>query len=161
MSLAFIVPLSQVDEWIAKPSWLKKIEKNGKTEKSVSLTDCEVRTFLEGGVTETESYIFSGFGVSISLGWEWKSTPGRFATGRFWPLTWKTSSVGKDKVNKWEFCKLKITTIVVFVTMIQCIFPSNELVPTHSTIVIRGLSIHIFSFINEVSFSSHAIMFIW
>ena len=33
-------------------------------------------------------------------------------------------SVGKDKVNKWEFCKLKITTIVVFIIMIQRIFPS-------------------------------------
>ena len=36
----------------------------------------------------------------------------------------KTSSVGKDKVNKWEFGKLKITTIAVFVIMIQSIFPS-------------------------------------
>ena len=33
-------------------------------------------------------------------------------------------SVVKDKVNKWEFFKLKITTIVVFVIMIQRIFPS-------------------------------------
>ena len=97
--------------------------------KSVSLTDNEVQTFLEGEENQytkrkTESYVFSGFGVSISLGWEWKSTTGRFVTGRFWPFTWKTSSVGKDKVNKWEFCKLKITTIVVFVIMIQRIFPS-------------------------------------
>ena len=48
----------------------------------------------------------------------------RFVTGWFWPFAWKASSVGKDKVNKWEFCKLKITTIVVFVIMIQRIFPS-------------------------------------
>ena len=101
----------------------------GGTKNSVSLTDSEVQTFLEGEKNQytkrkTESYVFSGFGVSISLGWEWKSTTGRFATGRFWPFTWKTSSVGKDKVNKWEFCKLKITTIVVFVIMIQRIFPS-------------------------------------
>ena len=67
---------------------------------------------------KTESWVFSGFG--ISLVWEWKSTTGRFATSRFWPFTWKTSSVGK--FNKWEFCKLKITTIVVFVIMIQRIF---------------------------------------
>ena len=103
---------------------------------------------------KTESYIFSGFGVGISLGWEWKSTTGRFATGRFWPFTWKTSSVGKDKVNKWEFCKLKITIIVVFVIMIQHIFPSQGWAPSHSTIVIRGLSTHLFSFVNEVGFSS-------
>ena len=41
----------------------------------------------------------------------------------FWPFTLKTSSMGEDKVNKWEFCKLKITTIVVFIIMIQRIFP--------------------------------------
>ena len=68
------------------------------------------------------------------------------------PFTWKTSSVCKDKVNKWEFFKLKITTIVVFV--IQPIFPSKESAPTHSSIVIRGLSIHLLSFLNEVGFSS-------
>ena len=74
------------------------------------------------------------------------------------PLTnfcrWKISSVGKDKVYQWEFCKLKFTTTVVFVIKNQRIFPSEELAPTHSTIVIRGLSIHLFSFINEVGFSS-------
>ena len=63
-------------------------------------------------------YVFSGFGVSSSLGWE------RFFTGQFWPFTWKTSTVGKGKVNKWEFCKLKMTTIVVYVIVIQRIFPS-------------------------------------
>ena len=76
---------------------------------SVSLTDSEVQTFLKGKENQytkrkTESFLFSGFSVSISLGWEWKSTTGRFSTSRFWPFTWKTSSVGKDKVNKWEFC---------------------------------------------------------
>ena len=73
---------------------------------------------------KTERYEFSGVGVGISLGWEWKSTTGRFAARRFWPFTWETSSVGKDKFNKWEVCKLKITTIVIFLIMIQRIFPS-------------------------------------
>ena len=41
-------------------------------------------------------------------------------------------------------CKLKITTMVVFLIMIQRIFPSKELAPTHSTFLIRGLSIHLF-----------------
>ena len=102
---------------------------------------------------KTESSVFSGFGVGLSRGWEWKSTTGKFATGRFRPFTWRTSSVGKDKVYKWEFCKWKITTIVVFVITIQRIFPSQELASTHSTIAIRGLSIHLFSFINEIGFS--------
>ena len=66
-------------------------------------------TFLEGDKKQytkkkTESYVFSGFGVSISLSWEWKSTTGRFVTGPFWPFTWKTFSVGKDKVNNCWFC---------------------------------------------------------
>ena len=97
--------------------------------KSVSLTDSEVQTFLEREENQytrrkTESYVFSGFGVSISISWELKSTTGGFATGRFSPFTWKTSPVGKEKFNKWEFCKLKITTIDDFVIMIQHIFPS-------------------------------------
>ena len=93
------------------------------------MTDSEVQTFLKGEENQyterkTESYVFSGFSVSISLGWEWKSTTRRFVTGPFLPFTWKTSSVSKDKVNEWEFCKLKITTIIVFIIMIQRIFPS-------------------------------------
>ena len=41
--------------------------------KSVSLTDCEVQTFLEGEGNQytkrkTESYVFSGFGARIYLG---------------------------------------------------------------------------------------------
>ena len=42
----------------------------------------------------------------------------------FWSFTGKTSSVGKEQVNKWDICKLKTTTIVIFVIMIQRIFPS-------------------------------------
>ena len=132
----------------------------GKTLKiCVSLTDCGVQTFLEGEGNQytkrkTESYLFSGFGDSISLGWEWKSTTGRFATSKLLPFTWKISSVGKDKVNQWEFCKLKFTTIVVFVINIQRIFLSQELAPTHSTIVIQGCRfIYFHSFISRLFFS--------
>ena len=97
--------------------------------KTLLMTDSEVQTFLKGEENQytkrkTESYVFSGFSVSISLGWEWKSTTRRFVTGPFLPFTWETSFVGKDKVNEWEFCKLKITTIIVFIIMIQRIFPS-------------------------------------
>ena len=97
--------------------------------KTLLMKDSEVQTFLKGEENQyterkTESYVFSGFSVSISLGWEWKSTTRRFVTGPFLPFTWETSSVGKDKVNEWEFCKLKITTIIVFIIMIQRIFPS-------------------------------------
>ena len=60
----------------------------------------------------------------------------------FGRLPEETSSVGKDKFNKWEVCKLKITTIVVFVIMIQRIFPSKELAPMHSTIVDSFIFIH-------------------
>ena len=91
-----------------------------------------------------ESYVFSGFSVSISSGWELKSTTGRFATGRFWLFTWKTSSVSKDKVNNWEFCKLKITTIVVFIIMSQRVFSvgANALYDCYSGIVDSYIFIH-------------------
>ena len=97
---------------------------------------------------KTESYVFNSFGVGISRGWEWKSSTGRFATGRFWPFTLKTSSVGKDKVNKWDLFSWKLRPVLFFVIVIQHIFPV-----THSTIVIRGLSIHLLSFNNEVGLS--------
>ena len=162
-----LVPLGQVDKWLAKASpfsiqvvcW-SFLELWRLNHSKICIADRQWGSNFprkeENQYTKrkTKSYVFSGFGISISFGWEWKSTTGGFATGRFWPFTWKTSSVGKDKVNKWEFCKLKITTIVVFVIMIQRIFPSQELAPMHFTIVIRGLSIHFFSFINEVGFSS-------
>ena len=45
-------------------------------------------------------------------------------------------SVRTKSINE-NFWKLKITTIVAFVIVIQRIFPSWELAPTHSTIVIR------------------------
>ena len=43
--------------------------------KSVSLTDSDVQTFLEGEENQytkrkTESYVFSGFGAGMSRGWE-------------------------------------------------------------------------------------------
>ena len=111
-------------------SELSRVMVAKKQKRFLSLIDGEVQTILEGEENhsikkkKTESYVFSGFGVGISLGWEWKSTTGRFATGRFRPFTWKTSFVSKDKVNKWEFFKLKITIIVDFVIMIQRIFSS-------------------------------------
>ena len=89
------------------------------TEKSVSLTDNDVQTFLEGEENKmrkekTESHVFSGFGNGISCGWERKSTTRRFATSRFWPCTWKISSDGKVQFNNWQFCTLKIRPIVCF-----------------------------------------------
>ena len=78
-----LAPPGQVDEGTVKPSrfliqvvyrsFLKLWRLN--TKRSVSLTDSEAQTFLEGEENQytkrkTESYVFSGFGVSISLGWE-------------------------------------------------------------------------------------------
>ena len=77
-----LAPLGQVDKWTVKPSRFsiqvvcRSFWNYGgwNTKKSVSLTDCEVQTFLEDEGNQytkrkTESYIFSGFGVSIFLGW--------------------------------------------------------------------------------------------
>ena len=77
---------------------------------------------------KTVSYVSSGFGDGISRGLERSWMNVRFATDRFWPFTRKTSSVGKDKVIRWEFCKLKITPIVIFVFMIQRIFHLEPIV---------------------------------
>ena len=38
-------------------------------------------------------------------------------------VTWKISSVGKDKVDEREYFALKVTSIIVFEIMIQRIFP--------------------------------------
>ena len=112
-------PLGQVDEWTAKPS------------------PFSIQGFLSGCVRimaayrqwrsnfprrerkpkygkKTDSYVFSGFVYGISRGWEKKLTTIGLVTGRFWPCTWKISSVGEDQVNNWEFCILKITPIVCF-----------------------------------------------
>ena len=72
--------------------------------------------FLEAEVkqntkTKTESYVLD-LSNGISCGWKRKSTTGRFATGRFWPCTWKYSFVDKEKVNAWEFCKKSVTPII-------------------------------------------------
>ena len=111
---------SEVVRWNFLWLWLLKHWKN-------CIAHSDVQTFLEGEEnqytkTKTESYVFGDFGNGISRGWERKLTNRRFATGRFWPFTWKISFVGKGKVNKREFCKLKITLNVVFVIMIQSIF---------------------------------------
>ena len=67
---------------------------------------------------------------------------------------WPSSSfVDEDEVDEWEFFKLKITSIIVFVIMIQRIFPFWALAPTHCAIFIGELSISLFLFINKVSFS--------
>ena len=74
---------------------------------------------------KTEIYVFSGFGHNNSRSWERKSTAGRFATGRFcisWVCAWKISSVGKNKVNNWEFCTLKTTSIIVLVKIRRIFF---------------------------------------
>ena len=47
---------------------------------------------------KTESYVLFCFDNGISRRWE--STTRRFATSCFFLCTWKTSSVGKDRVKK-------------------------------------------------------------
>ena len=70
---------------------------------------------------------------NFSRGSERKSTTGRFATGRFWPCIR-------------EFCILKIMPMVCF-CRVPTHFSCWALEPTHFTILIRRLSILLFSFI--------------
>ena len=87
---------------------------------------------------KTESYVFSSFGNGISRGWERNSSAGRFATSRFWPCTWKISSVGKDQVHIREFCVMKVPPIIVSVA-IQRIFSSWALPSRYFAIYFRSL----------------------
>ena len=122
-----LAPLSQVDEWTAKPSRFSiqvvcrsflELRRLGHQKSRISGRQWGSNFPRKGRKPiyskKPESCAFSGFMVSISHVWEWKSTTGRFDTSRFWPFTWKTSSVGKDKVYKWKFCKLKITDYCCF-----------------------------------------------
>ena len=123
-------------------------------EKSVSLTDSDVQTFLEGEGNQntkgkTERYVISGFGNGISRGWERKSTIVRFATGRFWPCTWKTS-FGKDQFNNWEFFILKVRLIVCFFSDSTHVFILS--VSTHFKSFMRGLSIFYFHLLIKLTF---------
>ena len=95
---------------------------------------------------KTKSYVLSGLGNSLSRGWEGNSKTGGIATRRFWPFTWKISSVGKDLDNKWEFSVLKLHPMFVF-EVFRHIFSSWALAPTQLTIFLWGLSILSFSLI--------------
>ena len=85
-----------------------------------------------GGIKK-KSYVFSGFDNSISCGWERKSTTGRFITGQFFRLSEIfLLSVRTDSMNENS------------VIMIQSIFPSWALAPTHCVIFMRELLIPLF-----------------
>ena len=152
--------LSQVDEWTAEPSTFSirsrlleffQIMAAKTLKKSVLLTESDVQTFLEGEENQnterkTESYVFSDFGNGISRSWERKSTSERFATGRFWPCSWKISSIGKNQANNWEFFILKITLIVCSCSFSTHFFilslGANALYDFYSGIVDPFISIH-------------------
>ena len=158
-------PFGQIEGWTAKLSLFSIQDRLSKifvdygcqnTEKSVSLTDSDVQTLLIGEENQNteikpKDTLFNGFGSGISLGWERKSTAGRFASRRFWPCTRKISSIGKDQVNNWEFCILKITPTVCFCSVAP-LFSAWALAPTYWTIFIRDLSILLFSYVNKVEF---------
>ena len=86
-----------------------------------------------GGIKKKKSYVFSGFDNSISCGWERKSTTGRFVTSQFfrWSeiflLSVRTNSMNEN-----------------FLIMIQSIFPSWALAPTHCAIFMRESFIPLF-----------------
>ena len=66
-------------------------------------------------------------------------------------VTWKISSVGKDNVDEREYCALKVTSIIVFVIMIQRICPFRAF--SVNPLCEGELSISLFLFVNEVGFS--------
>ena len=112
------------------------------TETSVSLTDSDLP--LLGKKTEVRPEK-PKVTYSVAL------ATGAFATGRFWLCTLKFYSVGKDKVNNWQFCILKITAIVFFFWTIQRMSLSwaNALVGFYP-----GTVDPIISFINKFDFNT-------
>ena len=150
-------PLGQVDEWTAKPS---PFSIQGCLSGCVRImaayrqwrSNFPRRERKPKYGEKTDSYVFSGFVYGISRGWEQKSITGRLVTGRFWPCTWKISSVGEDQVNNWEFCTLKITPIVCFCSVSTHFFilslSANALYDFYS-----GIVDPLFSFVNKVDFS--------
>ena len=112
------------------------------TETSVSLTDSDLP--LLGKKTEVRPEK-PKVTYSVAL------ATGAFATGRFWLCTWQFYSVGKDKVNNWQFCILKITAIVFFFGTIQrmSLLWANALVGFYP-----GTVDPIISFINKFEFNT-------
>ena len=83
---------------------------------SVPLKDSKVQTFLEGKKTNTvkekPKVTYSVALVLAFLSAENKNRPLKdLPLASFGRLPKMISSVDKDKVNKWQLCKLKITTI--------------------------------------------------
>ena len=108
-------PLRLVDEQTAKPS---PFPIQGLLSNFFGLWLLTFKLCKEGKKTKirkkkkTETYIFSVVDNEISCGWKRKSSAKRFAIGRFWPWTWKISSVGKNQFNYWQFSILKIRPII-------------------------------------------------
>ena len=128
-----LAPLGQVDEWNAKPSRFSlqivcqnflELRRLKYLKKPYDWQTVRFKLSKQGKKTnmqkeKTESYEFRGVNAGISLDWELNSTTGRSATGRLADRFLLSVRTKSKKV-----CKLKITTIVVFVIMIQNIFPS-------------------------------------
>ena len=72
----------------------------------------------------------------------------KFGTGRFYPCTWKISSVGKDQVDDWEFFVLKTTPIVCFRSVSTHFFISSLSAIALYDFYLKIVD-HLFSFINK------------
>ena len=129
--LCLISPIScfQVDEDEGLLSELFRIKKDKTLKIRIASRQWHSNFPRRGRKRKTGNYVFSGFGNGISRGWERKSTTEIFATGRFWPCTWKTFFVGKDQFNNWQFCILKIRLIVFFCRDSMHVFILSA--PTH------------------------------
>ena len=55
-----------------------------------------------------------------------------YASSDFGRVSEKISSIGKEKVNNWEFCEVEVTPTVCFV-LFQRILSSQALSPMHLT----------------------------
>ena len=157
-----LAPRGQVDGWTAKPSPLSihgrlsefsRIICGGLKRWKIRIT---YRKWSSNFPRSERKPVYEKKNRELRIQWLWLRHFSRLRTKidnwkichkPIWPFTWKISSVGKDKVNEWEFCELKITPIAVFVIMIQRIFPSFFLCDFYS-----GIVISLFLFFNKIGF---------
>ena len=129
------------------------------TEKSVSLTDSDVQTLLaeeeNQNTTDQKNRKLRIPAVALVMAFLAAENVNRqlenMLQAAFGCLPERFLSVRTKSITETFEC-WKLGPLFVFV-VIQSMFPSWALTPTHFTIFIRGLSILLFSFTNNVDFS--------
>ena len=119
------------------------------------VTEPTFKQYFEGLISDSSYCMHKGCAYRNEATWRrfWrkrKSTVGGFATVRFFPYTWKISSVGMDQFINCEFCILKIRPIVSFCSDSTHVFISSA--STHLTILNQGCRSFYFPLLIKLTF---------